>query len=38
MVFSDKRDSSHDLGVSGFTCLGTITNPRMFCKVLMVYV
>ena len=29
---SDECEGSHDLGVSGFTCLGAIINPRIFCK------
>ena len=28
----DECDGIHDLGASGFTCLGEIINPRIFCK------
>ena len=30
--YSDECDGIHDLGVSGFTCLGVIINPQIFCK------
>ena len=29
---SDECEGIHDLGASGFICLGTFINPRIFCK------
>ena len=29
---NNERNGSHDLGASGFTCLGTMIYPQMFCR------